>query len=120
MNNLIYNNLTIKVELEKDNNLVRVLWSGVSDDVSPGKIITPFLSSIADTIGTNKLSIELYDLEFINSSTVPPIVHFIKYCSQKKIEIIIIYSNSKEWQKMSFKSFETFALVYKNLAIKAI
>lgn len=120
MNNLKYNNLTINVEVEENKNLVRVIWSGTSDDISPSKILTPFLSNIADTIGTKKLSIELYDLEFMNSSTVPPIVQFIKYCSQKNIEILILYSSSKEWQKFSFKSFETFAIVYKNLKISAV
>ncbi|MDZ4725695.1 MAG: hypothetical protein SH817_06040 [Leptospira sp.] len=120
MNNLTYNKLNINVNVEDQNNLVRIIWSGTSDDISPGKILTPYLSNIADEIGGRKLSIELYDLEFMNSSTVPPIVQFIKYCSQKNIDILILYSSSKEWQKFSFKSFETFAIVYKNLKISAI
>lgn len=118
MEDLKFNKLLIKIE--EDGELVRVIWSGVSDDMAPGKVINPYLSSLLESIGKRKVSIELYPLEFMNSSTVPPIIQFIKLCSNKNLDILILYSESKEWQRFSFKSFETFALVYKNLKIESI
>lgn len=120
MENLIHNKLCIDVKIDENMNLMRLIWSGESDDISPSKVLSPYLSKIAEEVGNRKIVIELYDLDFINSSTVPPIVQFIKQCSKMNLEILILYSNSKEWQRYSFKSFETFKIIYKNLQINAV
>lgn len=105
MENLAINNLNITVE---DGKKVIVCWFGRCDLAKPSEVITPFFVKVIDDYITNDkiLEIDFKKLEYMNSSTVLPILELIRALHKKDITCDIIYDNNSIWQKHSFSALK--------------
>ena len=54
----------------------------------------------------------------MNSSTIPPLLTFIKDLEESTTDATFLYNDEKDWQRASFKPLSIIAGRYKNIIIK--
>ena len=107
--------LTIKVE--ETNDEIILLWIGKSREREPAKVLMPYFDGIYQELNGRKLKMNFRELETMNSSTVPPVVKFVKNLEDSGVATEILYDKNIEWQKASFKALETVTVRFKNILI---
>lgn len=95
-------------------------WSGRSESRNPGEILNPYLDGLMKSLSGKKLTVDYCSLEYMNSSTVPPIIRFVKNCDTNNIETTINYKKDSEWQSASFKPLQTVCTLLKKVKVIGI
>ncbi len=97
---------TLAIEIN-DGSTVTMSWLGRSENREPSVTLNPYLSGIIDDLSGKELAVDFTKLEYMNSSTVPPIIQLIKNLNSKGITTKIFYDKESKWQAASFKALET-------------
>ena len=97
--------LEIKFREEPGKNVM--VWSGESRSRNPAAELEVYLTSIVDDLVGKDLEIEFLEVNFINSSTVIPIIHMMSLFNKKEIKSTLYYKKDSKWQFASFKALET-------------
>ena len=106
-NEIIFNKLILKIH--RRNNEIEVFWHGKSNERNPEEKITPFLNSIIKECGIfKKLLLNFSYLEYMNSSTVTPVIQFLTICQNENKTVSVIYNKNIKWQELSFSALEIF------------
>ena len=108
-------NLEIKVDETGGKNLMK--WIGKSDERDPSSLLNPYFNNILDNLAGKELEIKFAELEYMNSSTVPPIIQLIKNLNTKSIKTRITYDKNSKWQAASFKALETIVRTMDNIDV---
>jgi anti-anti-sigma regulatory factor len=104
MKNLKDESLSIEID---DSDKITMSWLGRSENREPASFLNPYIAEIIDAISGKELIVDFSKLEYMNSSTVPPIIHMIKNLNTKGIATKIFYDKDSKWQAASFKALET-------------
>lgn len=91
----------LKIAIEKQPDKVQLKFRGKSDSRNPADILGPFFKDLLED-DFKKLVVDFTGLEFINSSTIPPLVMFIRQLETKQIQSEFVYSGDVKWQVMTF------------------
>ncbi len=113
-----FNSGTLRIVLNKRGSESSMSWIGQSDERNPSASLTPYLDSVISDLKGTHLTIEYSRLEYMNSSTVPPIIQFLKKLNINGIKTIVTYDASSKWQRASFKALETLSLMMNNVTVK--
>ncbi len=116
MNNLKEGNLDITINTDKGNTVIS--WIGKSDDRDPSSILNPYFSGLIPQLKGKPVIIDFVKLEYMNSSTVPPIISFIKDLESNSINSKIFYDKNSKWQSASFKALETIAKTFQFISVE--
>lgn len=95
-------------------------WLGKSDARDPSSIINPYIRSIFDRLKGKALEIKFERLQYMNSSTVPPIIQLIKILEENGVQSTITYSKNSKWQLASFKALETIVRTMDNVSVRGV
>ena len=109
---------SLEIALSKSGNKTSVAWIGQSDEANPGLILNPYLDSLVEKLKGGEVVIDFAKLDYMNSSTVPPIIRFIKNLDKTGITTTITYDEKSKWQVSSFKVLEPLALMMTNISIE--
>ena len=93
-------------------------WLGQSDSRNPASELNPYLDQLVDELKSCELTIKFNDLEYMNSSTVPPIIQFLKKLNTSEVTTLITYNAASKWQAASFKALETFSGILNHITVK--
>ncbi len=115
MKPLVYEDLEIDVALKED--LVIVDWIGKCRTLNPERVLDSYLIQIINIVKGKKLEVRFDKLESMNSSTVPPILTFIKTLEENGIESSFLYNDREDWQRASFKPLSVISGKYKFVKI---
>lgn len=118
MVNLKIDNFEIKNTEQGD--FIKMEWLGRSESRNPADHLNPYLDNFIDKIQGKNLLIDYTNLEFMNSSTVPPIIKLIKSCSTSGIKVTVHFSKNVEWQSASFKPLQTVCMSLNNISIEGV
>ena len=112
------NLLNIKVTEDQDNILIH--WSGKSIDRKPNKFITPILmKSLKRSIDhEKKMILDFCNIEYMNSSTITPIIKILERAKRSKINVRVEYLDSLKWQQLIFSALEIFQTKDKRIIIQ--
>ena len=117
MKNLIDDKLTIALEPQGDE--IRVCWRGVSDSRQPARVLEPYLVNLMHELGKyHKCVFDFTELEFMNSSTVGPLLHFINRVKGTSVNLVLCYSEQKEWQDVSFRAMRVLTNRMGNVSVE--
>lgn len=119
MDSLKVENFEIRVSKGMDGT-VKLQWTGRSEARNPGDILNPYLDGNIGYLKGKNIIVDFTKLEFMNSSTVPPIIKFIKNCSVNEIPAVIHFDKNSEWQNASFKPLQTVCMVLKNIKVEGV
>jgi anti-anti-sigma regulatory factor len=94
-------------------------FRGESDSSDAAVLLRSLFDRYFDAACARGLTLDFSALEYMNSSTFPPIVELIRRLHERGVAISIVYSKDKAWQRTPFKALSSIAVVYKNLTVRA-
>jgi hypothetical protein len=103
----------LKIEIVESEGVKTLTWLGKSLISNTGAVLDPFFEEIVKECKGNKITMDFTKLLIMNSSTVPPILSFIKNMEESKNYLEVIYDDSKFWQHTSFRLLNVIILPYK-------
>lgn len=109
---------SLEIVMGSEGGIKVMSWIGKSDDANPKLFLNPYLDSLIDDLQNSKLTVNFKKLDYMNSSTVPPIVRFIKNLDANKVVTTIVYDEHSNWQPMSFKALETLAVMMTHITVR--
>lgn len=118
MKNLKIENLEIRVS--KETNEYIMYWIGKSELRNPSEVINPYLLEVLSEVSGGSLNVDFKKLEFMNSSTFPALLSFMKNCESKGIKTIFQYNKNETWQVASFKPLIAISKSLKNVTIEGV
>lgn len=110
--------LEIRVNKENDTH-VTMDWVGQSDERNPAATLDPYLETIIDDLKGVDLHIEFSHLEYMNSSTVQPIILFFKKLNNAEIKTQVTYNSDLKWQAATFKALKSFSSLLNHIRVVA-
>lgn len=114
MNNFKEGKLEIVIETGEKHVLH---WKGKSEDRDPAALLVPYINGIIDSLKGKEVEVNFLTLEYMNSSTVPPIIHLVKSLNEQNIKSTIIYDANSKWQSASFKALETITKTLNTISV---
>ena len=112
-------NLTVEVtdgEAE-----VVLCWKGKSHDREPGRFLMPLLTAALQKCNTplKRLKLDFTALDYMNSSTVSPLVKFLDVAAKGTCPVVIEYAKDRKWQELSFSALKAFETPDGRISIRA-
>ena len=107
--------------LDEEDNLITMTWLGESRDMNPSAILDPYIEEFVKEMKTKTskpLLVDFSKLHIMNSSTVKPILLFIRLLEENSIKADIVYNEEITWQKASFISLGIITKSYKYVSVK--
>lgn len=92
---------------------ITIRFIGKSNERNPSKFISPILSDVLhqSDSGNKEIVLDFKELEYMNSSTITPILKILdKATREKNYRIAIVYRQSLKWQDLSFSALKIFEL----------
>jgi hypothetical protein len=92
---------------------ITIRFIGKSNERNPSKFISPILSDVLhqSDSGDKEIILDFKELEYMNSSTITPILKILdKATREKNYRIAIVYRQSLKWQDLSFSALKIFEL----------
>ncbi len=109
---------SLTISLIKSGNTMIMDWNGQSDDRDPSALLDPYFDRIIDDLKGIDLTIKFEKLEYMNSSTVQPIVLLLKKLNTHEIKTFITYDTTSKWQTASFKALKAFSSMLPSISIQ--
>jgi hypothetical protein len=92
-------------------------WLGHSDAQNPAQFLTPYFTELINEFKGTEIVADFSKLSYMNSSTVSPIIQFLKMANTKSIKTTVQYDASSTWQSASFKALKAMSMVMKHITI---
>ena len=112
----------LNIILDIDDKLVTMTWLGESRDINPSAILDPYLTEFIKSVKVEngmKILVDFSKFHSMNSSTVKPILLFIRMLEENFIPADIIYDEEVSWQKASFVSLGIVTRTYQYVNVKS-
>ena len=114
-----FNDGTLEIAVSVAPATLSLEWRGSSDARDPTVLLRPFFDSLNYAFAKERsVVLDFRRLEYMNSSTVRPIVTFIQMASQKSKDVQVHYDSTKNWQRLSFKAVQALAAAWKNVQVR--
>lgn len=92
---------------------ITIRFIGKSNERNPSKFISPILSDVLhqSDSGNKEIVLDFKELEYMNSSTITPILKILDKATRDiNYRITIVYRQSLKWQDLSFSALKIFEL----------
>ena len=109
----------LRIVVESTPTSVQLKWRGRSVERRPATTLGPFFETVLAELGDRRLMIDFREFEFMNSSTVRPIIEFLRSASEVAKAIEVYYHGGITWQRLSFKVVEALAKEWDNVSFSS-
>jgi hypothetical protein len=118
----IFESSLLKITLQENDKQIDVMWNGKSVDRDPSTFLTPILLNVLEssTRGEKAIQMDFRELEYLNSSTITPIIKILERAKRGNNYLTIVYKKSLKWQDLSFSALEIFQTQDGRVAIKGL
>jgi hypothetical protein len=112
----------LQIELIENTNSITLVWTGKSTHRKPSEFISPILAETIRRSNASKKRIimDFRRLEYMNSSTITPIIKILERAKRGATEITLLYNKSLKWQDLSFSALEIFETQDSKVEIKGV
>ena len=112
----------LQIEVIENKNSITMVWTRKSTNRKPSEFISPIL---ADTIKKSnatkkRIILDFRKLDYMNSSTITPIIKILERAKRGAIQITLLYNRSLKWQDLSFSALEIFQTKDSKVEIKGV
>lgn len=97
----------LTLEIEDSGSEIKVSWLGRSTAVTPGQFLEPIFAELLKQ-PDKKIIMNFEKLEYMNSSTITPMLSMLEQIKNGKGKIVLQYSASLKWQELSFGALQLF------------
>jgi hypothetical protein len=112
----------LQIELIENTNSITMVWTGKSTHRKPSEFISPILAETIRRSNASKKRIimDFRRLEYMNSSTITPVIKILERAKRGATEITLLYNKSLKWQDLSFSALEIFETQDSKVEIKGV
>ncbi len=112
----------LQIEVIENKNSITMVWTGKSTNRKPSEFISPILAdAIKKSNATKKrIILDFRRLDYMNSSTITPIIKILERAKRGAIQITLLYNRSLKWQDLSFSALEIFQTKDSKVEIKGV
>lgn len=103
-----YEENRLKLEVKYGESEITINWLGESKDREPTKFLTPIFDAIYTRNTSKPLIMNFTKFEYMNSSTVTPIVKQLERAKKENRKVTIQYKKGLKWQELSFAALKVF------------
>lgn len=103
-----YEENRLKLEVNYGESEILIKWLGESKDREPTKFLSPIFDAIYTRNQTKPLIMDFSQFEYMNSSTVTPIVKQLERAKKENRKVTIRYKKGLKWQELSFAALRVF------------
>ena len=107
----------LRIEVFRTESKATILWSGVSDARNPGVLLNGVLQRMLEALDGCKVTVDFRRLQYMNSSTVPPIINLIKRLNARGIPSLVLFSDS-DWQRTQLRCMQTIARTLPHVVVE--
>jgi len=114
-----YGNELLRIEVTEKNDSIEIKWTGKSTNRSPSKFITPILVNVLKVSSEHdkRIVLDFRQLDYMNSSTITPIIKVLERAKKGKTQVSVIYSKTIKWQDLNFSALKLFETKDKRVEI---
>lgn len=98
----------LKIEVAYKETHILIKWMGESREREPAIYLTPIFDAIYARNNAKPLIMDFTQFDYMNSSTVTPIVKQLERAKKEKRKISIQYKKGLKWQELSFAALKVF------------
>jgi len=122
MNGKVYSNRELSLDVRHDDKAVTVVWAGRSIARDPMTFIGPILAEArkASNDAGSPLVLDFRALEYMNSSTITPIIRLLRDAGKGTGRVVVLYQRAAKWQDLSFSALTIFATDDKRIEIRGV
>ncbi|MDH5721083.1 MAG: hypothetical protein OEZ13_10805 [Spirochaetia bacterium] len=110
-----YKNNDLTLEVEEKPDVIEIHFIGRSTDREPGTFLNPIFNELLDK--NKKILMNFNKMEYMNSSTITPILKVLDKVKNTTREIKIIYPKDLRWLELTFSALEIFQTDDKRIEI---
>lgn len=107
---VVFEDGRLKLEVKYESSRVSVKWLGESKEREPIRFISSVFEQIYEKDNHSPLYLDFTDLEYMNSSTVTPIVKQLEKAKKENRKITVVFRKSLKWQELSFSALKVFSI----------
>jgi anti-anti-sigma regulatory factor len=106
-----YRDHLLQIELTEGAHELTLVWTGKSVNRKPSDFITPILLEVIkkSTAENKPVVLDFRHLEYMNSSTITPIIKILERARKGAVQMRLLYRKSLKWQELSFSALQIFA-----------
>lgn len=95
-----------------------LFWHGECDFRNPSEALGPTLRGVLPELRERRLVLDFRGLNFMNSSSVSPILMFIKAACSRGIPVHLVYNVNLSWQRTTASSMRALSRSLRNLTVE--
>ncbi|MBI1949430.1 MAG: hypothetical protein HYS27_27335 [Deltaproteobacteria bacterium] len=101
---------SLKLTLDDNGGILTLVWQGRSVAREPGLFLLPILTRLIERGEKDKkrIVLDFRKLEYLNSSTVTPIIRVLEQAKRGTAMVSVIYDAELKWQALSFSALYLF------------
>lgn len=105
-----YNSNLLTIEVEENHSEIILTFKGKSTERDPSVFMTPILTESLHNSKKfrKKIMMDFRELEYMNSSTITPIIKILENANDLNSSVSIEYKKSKKWQDLCFSALRIF------------
>lgn len=111
-----FENAELAIVLSETADAVTLSWYGSSDSRDPAEFLEPVFQKAIGRLKGRPLTIDFSRLEFMNSSTVSPIVSLLKLLDGRKMQARVVFGRD-EWQQVHIRCMRTITRALKHVDV---
>jgi hypothetical protein len=104
------------IAFERLGDQATMVWRGISDSRNPDEFLEPVFRHVLSKAQGCQLEIDFTGLEFMNSSTVSPIISLLRKLDAAKISTSVVFSDV-DWQQTHMRCLRTIARVMPSVIV---
>ncbi|MGD2271479.1 MAG: hypothetical protein PVI06_13840 [Desulfobacterales bacterium] len=118
----VYVHNLLKIIVKEDGDIIQIKWTGKSIDRQPDKFISPILVDVLkkSSAAHKRIVFDFCNLNYMNSSTITPIIKILERAKRGKAKITILYDQSLKWQDLNFSALNIFQTKDQRIEIKGL
>lgn len=105
-----YTSSLLVIEVEENGTTITIRFKGKSTEREPGTFILPILLDCMQNSVKygKKIVMNFESLEYMNSSTITPLIKILENARDNSSSISIVYMKTKKWQELCFSALKIF------------
>lgn len=100
----------LAIDIEENDASIEITFLGKSSEREPGKFISPIITEVLQNSRkyNKSVSMNFLKLEYMNSSTITPIIKILENTKKGNDHVTVLYDKSKKWQELCFTALKIF------------
>lgn len=119
MNERTYQHEGLTLVVRRLGSKATVLWQGVSDSRHPAQFLNPVIEELGDSLQNTDVTIDLRHLQYMNSSTVQPLIVMIRRLDANGRPVRVVFLDV-DWQRTHRNCMSAMARTFKNVQIEKL